>query len=39
MRITQDLHKLVQEHAAHVQAGVVAPRLDKPVDVPVTAEA
>ncbi|MBK8871252.1 MAG: phosphomethylpyrimidine synthase ThiC [Elusimicrobia bacterium] len=39
MRITQDLHKLVQEHAAHVQAGVVAPRLEKPVDVPVPAEA
>ena len=34
MRITQDVHKLVQEHAAHVQAGVVAPKLDKPVDVP-----
>jgi hypothetical protein len=26
--------KLVQEHAAHVQAGVVAPKLEKPVDVP-----
>jgi phosphomethylpyrimidine synthase len=34
MRITQDVHRLVQEHAAHVQAGVVAPKLEKPVDVP-----
>jgi phosphomethylpyrimidine synthase len=34
MRITQDVHRLVQEHAAHVQAGIVPSKLQKPVDVP-----
>jgi hypothetical protein len=34
MRITQDLHKIVQEHTDHVKAGVVAPKLDAPAEVP-----
>ena len=34
MRITQDIHKLVQEHADHVRAGVLAPVLATPADVP-----
>jgi len=34
MRITQDLHKIVQEHNSHVSAGVVAPTLDVPAEVP-----
>ena len=34
MRITQDLHKIVQEHTDHVKAGVVAPKLDAAAEVP-----
>jgi phosphomethylpyrimidine synthase len=34
MRITQDAHKLLADHQAHEKAGVIAPRLDKPAEVP-----
>jgi phosphomethylpyrimidine synthase len=34
MRITQDAHKIMREHDAHVAAGVIAPKLDKPVEIP-----
>ncbi len=36
MRITQDVHKLVAEHKAHVKAGVVPPKLEKPAEIPAT---
>jgi phosphomethylpyrimidine synthase len=38
MRITQDAHKIWFEHQAHEKAGVIAPKLDKPVDLPETLE-
>jgi len=36
MRITQDAHKILAEHEAHVAVGVVHPKLEKPVDIPET---
>jgi phosphomethylpyrimidine synthase len=36
MRITQDAHKILEEHEAHVSAGVIAPRLEKPAELPET---
>jgi phosphomethylpyrimidine synthase len=38
MRITQDAHRILKEHEAHVAAGVVAAKLDKPVDLPEAVE-
>jgi phosphomethylpyrimidine synthase len=34
MRITQDAQKIADEHEAHLKAGVVLPRLEKPADLP-----
>ncbi len=38
MRITQDAHKIMDEHDAHVKAGVEHPRLEKPVELPEIAK-
>ncbi|MGQ0644463.1 MAG: phosphomethylpyrimidine synthase ThiC [Elusimicrobiota bacterium] len=38
MRITQDAHAILKEHEAHVAAGVTAPKLDKPAEIPETVE-
>ena len=38
MRITQDAHAIMDEHEAHVKAGVIAPKLEAPVDLPEIAK-
>jgi phosphomethylpyrimidine synthase len=38
MRLSQDAQKIAEEHQAHLKAGLVAPRLERPADLPEIAK-